>query len=268
MARSPLIWFGGKGISAGNIINYMPEHKKYVEPMCGALHVLSQKERVYHEVVNDIDSDLINFLLIARDHKEELAKACITLPYSRELYERWKREPLPKDEFERAVRFFYLNRSGISKGNAPGAKPGWRHSTKSIQNPAVGYQSACSRIDEFAERLRGVMIEHGDFRTIIEKYDTPDTLFYVDPPYIGREKYYAGNFNETDHRDLAYMLNNIKGKAIVSYYDEPVLKELYKGWRREMFQSFRQVLHSSDAYAEELLLMNFDDGQMNIFDIG
>ncbi|KKX53259.1 DNA adenine methylase [Brevibacillus borstelensis] len=268
MGRSPFIWFGGKGVFARHIIQRMPEHKKYVEPLSGPLHVLSQKKRVYHEVANDIDGDLVNCLLIIRDQPEAFKKACETLPYSRQLYERWKRESLPSDPFERAVRYFYLNRSGISKGNNPTlTKPGWRHSTSSGQNPAMGYQSACQIIEEFAERIRGVMIENDDFRTIIEKYDTPDTLFYVDPPYIGREKYYAGNFTEKDHRDLAHMLNGIKGKAVVSYYDDPLLRELYKGWRREKLESYKQVVNGGDSYAEELLLMNFDDGQITIDDL-
>jgi site-specific DNA-adenine methylase len=36
---------------------------------------------------------------------------------------------------------------------------------------------------------------------IIRVYDSSDTLFYIDPPYIGREKYYAGGFTDQDHRD-------------------------------------------------------------------
>lgn len=267
--RSPLIWFGGKGKVAQLIINYMPPHRSYIEPFGGAAHVIAQKPRAPHEVYNDIDGDLVNFIMIARDQPEKLCRACETLPYSRELYERWKSEPMPSDPFDRAVRFFYLNRSGIAKGNGPGTyKTGWRHSTQFTQNPAVGYQSACKLISSFSERMKGVMIEHDDFRRVIEKYDSTDTLFYVDPPYIGREKYYAGGFTEKDHRELAEILNNIKGKAIVSYYDDPLLTELYPNWRRETFESYKQVVNGDNCFAEELLLMNFDDGQMSIFDYG
>ncbi|BAU28119.1 site-specific DNA-adenine methylase [Aneurinibacillus soli] len=266
--RSPLIWFGGKGKVAKKIISRMPAHKTYVEPFGGAAHVITQKSQISHEVYNDIDGDLVNFLLVARDLPEKLSKACESLPYSRQLYGKWKSEEMPEDEFERAVRFFYLNRSGIAKGNGPGScKTGWRHSTSSNQNPAMGYQSACSLIKAFANRMKGVMIEHDDFRKIIEKYDSPQTLFYVDPPYIGREKFYAGGFTEQDHRELAGPLQNIKGKAIVSYYDDPLLLEIYPDWRRETFESYKQVVNGDNCHAEELLLMNFKEKQMNIFDI-
>lgn len=267
--RSPLIWFGGKGKVAHHIISRMPEHKTYVEPFGGAAHVITQKPRIAHEVYNDIDGELVNFLLVARAEPKRLSEACESLPYSRQLYEQWKNEELPHDEFERAVRFFYLNRSAVAKGNGPGGnKTGWRHSTQSTQNPAMGYQSACKLIPAFADRFKGVMIEHEDYRTIIEKYDSPHVLFYVDPPYIGRERFYAGGFTEQDHRELAELLNNIKGKAIVSYYDDPLLLEIYPKWRRETFDSFKQVVNGDNCYAEELLLMNFDDGQMNLFEFG
>lgn len=262
--RSPLIWLGGKSKVAHEIIRRMPDHKVYVEPFGGAAHVLAQKEPVEYEIYNDIDGELVNFLMIARDKPEELARACETLPYSRQLYEEWRDGEWPEDKFQRAVRFFYLNRCGISKGNGPKTyRTGWRHSAK--VNAAKAYHSAVELLQSFANRLRYVQIEHNDFREILRVYDTPDTLFYVDPPYFGREQYYAGGFTEQDHRDLAEMLSKIKGKAIVSYYDDPLLQELYPGWRRETFTAIKQVVNGTNCKAEELLLMNFDL-QMSLFD--
>ncbi|MBG9774237.1 DNA adenine methylase [Brevibacillus laterosporus] len=259
MAKSTLIWFGGKGKVAKHIITKFPKHRVYVEPFGGAAHVIAQKDPVANEVYNDIDGNVVNFLLVLRDMPERLAQSCQSLPYSRELYEKWKREEMPLDPFEKAVRFFYLNRSGMSRGNGPGcAMTGWRHSISAGQNPAKGYLGACRRMNIFAERLRGVMIEHLDFRKVITKYDSSETLFYVDPPYVGRERFYAGGFAEKDHRDLAEILSQIKGKAIVSYYADPLVDEIYKGWQRETFQSLKQVINGGNCYAEEILLTNFD----------
>jgi len=71
-SKSPLIWFGGKGKTAKHILKHMPVHTCYVEPFGGAAHVIAQKSPVYAEVYNDIDGDLVNFLMIARDHAREL----------------------------------------------------------------------------------------------------------------------------------------------------------------------------------------------------
>lgn len=222
--RSPLIWFGGKSKVAQHIISKMPNHSCYVEPFGGAAHVIAQKAPVYSEVYNDIDGEVVNFLMMAILEPQRLQQACDELPYSRALYDKWKRENPPDDNFARAVRFFYVNRSGIAKGNSDSSfstDTGWRHSRE--HNTARTYRSACQIIPEFSKRMQSVMIDNRDFRDIIRVYDGPDTLFYVDPPYIGREKYYAGGFNEQDHRDLAYLLNGIKGQALISYYDDRML---------------------------------------------
>lgn len=265
---SPLIWFGGKGKQAEHIISKMPGHKVYIEPFGGAAHVISQKPRTSHEVYNDIDGIVVNFILQAIENTEALIERCAVLPYSRELYDTWRKEELPRDPLERAVRFFYLNRSAISKGNFDEVpKTGWRHSTTSSQNPAMGYVNACQKIKTFALRMQGVMIERLDFRTIIEKYDSTEALFYVDPPYIGREKYYAGGFTLEDHYDLAKLLDSARGKVIVSYYDDPIINELYGQWNIERHGAFKQAVGAQNVggQAEELLIMNFETKQLSLF---
>lgn len=266
MTRSPLIWFGGKGKTAHHIIKHFPPHKCYVEPFGGAAHVIAQKSPVECEVYNDIDESVVNFLKVASICTEQLVEVCDAIPYSRALYEKWKREEPPKGDFDRAVRFFYLNRSGIAKGNADEGfctNTGWRHSHST--NTARAYYNAVQTIKDFANRMKNVMIDNRDFRDIIRVYDSQDTLFYVDPPYVGREKYYAGGFSEKDHRDLAEMLNNACGKVILSYYDDPLLDELYPIWKRETFQAARQVVNGDNNTAVEILLMNFDNGQLTLF---
>lgn len=270
--RSPLIWFGGKSKVAQHIISKMPDHNCYVEPFGGAAHVIAQKAPVYSEVYNDIDGEVVNFLMMAISEPQQLQQACDALPYSRSLYEKWKREKPPDDDFTRAVRFFYTNRSGIAKGNSDckfSTDTGWRHGKDN--NTARTYRSACQIIPDFSKRMQSVMIDNRDFRDIIRVYDGPDTLFYVDPPYIGREKYYAGGFHEQDHRDLAELLNGIKGQAIISYYNDRLLDELYPAaesggkWHREGFQAARQVVNGNNNTAQELLLMNYHIGQIQLF---
>ncbi|KKC45841.1 DNA methyltransferase [Paenibacillus sp. D9] len=268
MARSPILWFGGKSKYADHIMGFFPAHRVYAEPFGGGAHVIAKKPRATHEVYNDIDGNVVNFILQASSDPERLAKACMNIPYSRFVYERWKREPLPEETFERAVRWFYLNRSGIAAGNAAEvSNTGWRHSIWSGQNPANGYLSACQEIENFAARMQGVMIECTDFREVIRLYDSPDTLFYVDPPYVGREKFYAGGFSEKDHRDLAEMLNGIQGKAVLSYYEDPLVSELYPEWHKETFSVYKQVAggRGTNSPAEEVLLMNYDNGQLTLF---
>lgn len=262
--RSPLIYFGGKSRLAKKLIDLFPEHKTYAEPFAGAGHVLIQKKPSAVEVYNDISSNAVNFFLVVRENPTRFYEAVESLPYSRELYEQWRDEPLPDDSFERAVRWFYINRSGMC-GSYKGKTSIWRHGV--TNNTASSYRTACDLIEPLSNRMRKVKIECKDFREIITKYDSIKTFFYVDPPYIGREFRYEGGFTQKDHIDLAELLNNIKGKAMVSYYDDPLLSQLYARWNRLEIDSYnysRMVKQGeSKTNATELVLMNYDGGHIN-----
>ncbi|MGF7535545.1 DNA adenine methylase [Bacillus mexicanus] len=260
--HSPIRWFGGKHYLAKDIIPLIPEHHCYVETFAGGGHVLTQKEPSKVEVYNDIDGDLINFLLTLRNSREELLAALKTLPTSRLLSEEWSKQPLPKDNFERAVRWYYLLRHLIVPANNEDFKSGFR--AGKIKNTAFDYQNSIVRLKQFEERLRNVLIECLDFREIIKRYDGPNTFFYIDPPYVGRENYYKGGFTEKDHIELAELLRNIKGKALVSYYPDPLIESLYKDWN---IKSMNAVVGTGVHKAEkgqskkretELFIMNYD----------
>ena len=267
--RSPIRWFGGKHYLAPLIINLMPPHTCYVEPFGGGANVIAQKPPVEVEVFNDIDEDLINFLMVLRSDPEKLVRVLETIPYSIALFERMKWEEKPNDPFERAVNWFYVMRSSICFSN--NHKSGWRRSNQ--RNSARDYQSAVKGLLSFAKRFRTVMIERRDFREIISFYDSPETLFYVDPPYRGREFRYKGGFADQDHIDLAETLMRIKGKAIVSYYEDELINQLYQEWRKIEVGTKKMsvVIGKGEGIerpaATELLYMNYSDNQMSIFEI-
>lgn len=259
--HSPIRWFGGKHYLAKDIIPLMPQHHCYVEPFAGGGHVLTQKEPSRVEVYNDLDGDLINFLMTLRNSKESLLEALETLPSSRLLAKTWSEQPLPEDPFERAVRWYYLLRHVVVPCN--GVKSGFR--SGKIKSTAFDYQNSVVRLEQFERRLRNVNIEMLDYKECIERYDGENTFFFIDPPYVGREKMYKGQFNEQAHRELAELLRNIKGKALVSYYPDPLIEELYQDWRPVTVDALigSSVIKASKGQkkraATELFLMNYDE---------
>ncbi|RST60389.1 DNA adenine methylase [Siminovitchia terrae] len=132
----------------------------------------------------------------------------------------------------------------------------------------MGYVNACQVIRKFVKRMQGVMIERLDFRTLIEKYDSEEAFFYVDPPYAGREKSYAGGFTLEDHYELGELLNSARGKVILSYYDDPIIAEIYGHWNIERHSAFKQAVGGQNVggLAEELLIMNYETRQLSLFD--
>lgn len=92
-------------------------------------------------------------------------------------------------------------------------------------------------------------ILNSDYKEVISKYDSPETFFYLDPPYMGREKYYINHdFDENSHYELSHILNNIKGRFALSYYYFDGIKELYPNCR---FESKKTIMGT------EWLIMNY-----------
>lgn len=93
-----------------------------------------------------------------------------------------------------------------------------------------------NHLHQIVERLQMVQIENDDALTIIKRYDTPDTLFYVDPPYIFSTRSaswraaYKYELTDDQHHELAHVLNRIKGMVILSGYHSSIYEQLYEGW--------------------------------------
>jgi DNA adenine methylase len=236
---SPLPWVGGKNASAERIVSAFPPpdaYDTYVEVFGGAAHVLVRKPPFKHiEVYNDLNDDLVRFWMAARNQPEALQQRIDTLPYSRSLYAAYRqslRRHESMDELERAARWFYLLRSTF--GGVPDFSKGWGYTIQQGSNKAHSIRTATALLTLIAERFRSVQIEHQDFASIIQTYQTPRTLFYVDPPYIGCEDYYDDTdgtalFTEQDHHRLAALLNATPALVAVSYYEHPLVRELIAG---------------------------------------
>jgi len=97
-----------------------------------------------------------------------------------------------------------------------------------------GWLSAIDMLPEIAQRLIRVQIECNDFRKVINTYDTQETFFYLDPPYVPdtrRAGQYRCEMSIDDHKDLVDILLKIKGKAMLSGYEHNVYKPLEQaGW--------------------------------------
>ena len=106
-------------------------------------------------------------------------------------------------------------------------------------------------------------IENMDFQKVIEKYDSPTTYFYLDPPYFKTETYYsAHDFGKDDHERLCKLIKGIEGKFSLSYYDFPQLSEwLPKDEYRWETKNFKKAAATKKDGTQnegtELLIMNY-----------
>jgi DNA adenine methylase len=216
---------GGKSYIAEWIVSKFPPHKTYVEVFGGGASVLFAKPRSPVEVYNDKWGDIVNLFLVLRDKPLELKRFLTYTPFSHQLFDEYRekfRKRDFRDDVERAGIIFFL--LWASK-NADLVDCEWLAQRR--RNLALAMKNTVDKLEVFAERLRGVIIENMDFEEVIRRYDGEDTLFYCDPPYPVRDQYYLYDFCYRDHYRLAKVLSSIKGKAAVSYYSDPRIEELY-----------------------------------------
>lgn len=240
--RSPITWFGGKGRLAPRLLPLLPPHRTYVEPFGGGASVLLAKAPAAVEVYNDLDSGLVHFFRTLRDPVlfARLCHMASLTPYSREEYfnclKTWEQSP---DPVERAWRWFVVARMSFS-GRFGGSI------SMNVANSARGMAGTCSRwlsimemLPAIARRMQCVQIEHLDYRRVLALYDTPETLFYCDPPYMPQSRrggVYRHDFSDADHDSLLDALQNLSGMVALSGYASPLYARLEKaGWRREDF---------------------------------
>lgn len=105
-----------------------------------------------------------------------------------------------------------------------------------------------------------VQIENAPAVEVIERYDTPETLFYLDPPYVhdarGDKHAYYGEMTDAQHTELAHLLHGIKARAAVSGYRSDLYDSLYADWRR--VDAPEKNCHSVRQPRQESLWVNYE----------
>jgi len=243
MITSPAIrYHGGKFRLAPWILEHFPDHRIYVEPFGGAAGVLIQKPRAYSEVYNDLDGDLVNFFRVVQnpEQRQRLVQACVFTPYARAEFEQaW--EPA-EDPVERARRLIIRAQMGFGSAGATKGTTGFRIDTKREYETAqhVWAQYPASLVS-LGQRLTGVMIENRPALDVIGAHDTPETLFYVDPPYVhdtrcrgsmNTARGYRHEMSDSDHVALLERLQDVQGMVLLSGYPHPLYEQHLAAWER------------------------------------
>lgn len=266
----------------------------YVEVFGGGGSVLLNKERSVREVLNDANGNLINLYRVVREHPDELKDRLLYVMHNREDFK------IAQRRLEEATgRCFPVllqqdGNSSDSQGKLAEKKP---EVSSPVLRAADFYQvvrqsyagngkqfSAVARsmwagfpaIDRVAGRLQGVTLEKEDFGVIFQRYDSPTTVFYIDPPYFFTEDYYPGNiFLRSDHQRLAAILLNAEGLWLLSYNLCPEVLELYQqpGIFIEQVDRINNMAqrYEGGAVYQEVLISNYDtrksaQAQLHLFE--
>ncbi len=257
---SPVRWIGGKGTNYQWIISHFPEHRVYVESFGGGASVLLNKDPAKVEIYNDMDADLVALFDVLRDpQRGKLLQLQLALTpfHEAEFHRAWSTDR-PEDPIEYARWVMIRLRMAFGGGGSRGHKPGFAFGTS--VNAALAW---CNKVDELVpviERLRRVTIMSRDAIDVIKRFDSIDTLHYCDPPYVMDTrtcKAYRHEMTDDQHLQLGEVLNNVQGKVVLSGYDSPLYKKLYKGWRTDKREQLLQCSRDKTQRRVEMVWMNF-----------
>lgn len=219
--RNAFPYPGGKSTLAHWLIDHLPPHHAFVDVFHGGGSVLVQKPESKIEVVNDKDSDIVQFLRVLRERPDDLREWFESITVARDTHRRFANQFYagyrPDDPVERAGRFGYLRHTqfAVKYTSVSGVR------ARGDRNTASRVRDWSDSLEELAERYRHVQVENRDWRDVINRYDGGDVCFYADPPYpdASRCMYRVGD--EFDHEALADQLAEIDGDWLVSYERVP-----------------------------------------------
>lgn len=244
--RPVLRYLGGKWRLAPWIISFFPSHRVYVEPFGGAASVLLRKERSMGECYNDLDGEVVNLFRVLRDRdqSEELQRLLRLTPFSREEFEGAYIEAV--EPVERARRLVVRSYMGHGSSSAVSIKnTGFRASlvNRGGMLPAGEWPGLPAALNLVTSRLDGVLIEQRPALQVIERYDEPGALIYLDPPYVtetrslkrrGGKPSHAYKFEMTteEHAELLTRADQCKAAVVLSGYPSEAYESLLHGWQR------------------------------------
>ena len=242
--KPPLKWHGGKYYLATRLVEMMPPHQQYVEPFFGGGTVLLAKDPAgVAEVVNDLNGHLTNFWRVLQDESlfSAFYRIIQVVPFSEtEWREARARLENMEDPVQRAVAFYIECRQSHSGRRVSFAAITKSRLRQGMNEQAAAWMTAVDGLPAIHARLRRVTILNRDALKVIRQMDTPQTLFYLDPPYLHSTRSTVSEYGDQEmskaqHEKLLSLLLIVQGKVMLSGYPSPLYDERLERWRKVDF---------------------------------
>lgn len=252
-------YHGGKFRVANWIIGNMMPHRCYIEPFGGGGSVLLRKPPAMTEVYNDLDDQIFNLFWVIRNHPEQLEQALRNTIYARREYE-LSRKP-SEDRIENARRVIVHSHMAFSTTNTD-ANTGFRAAINctSYTSQVSTFNKLNDLVAPLKKRLERVIIENRDAFDIMDAFDLPTTLAYLDPPYMpetrsksSMNRGYRLNFTREDHVRLLERAKKFSGMVIISGYENELYNDMLPGWNK----AYKKSATDSLKQKTEVLYMNY-----------
>lgn len=236
--KTPISYYGGKQKLATKIISLIPDHVLYAEPFTGGAAVFFAKEPSEVEVLNDTNKELMNFYRTVQNDFVGLEKEIRITLHSRDLYRKASviyNHPDMFTEIKRAWALWVLSTQSFS--SMLDGSFGFDKSAQTTTRKIINNRNRFT--EDYAIRLQNVQLESADALYVIGSRDTPNSFFYIDPPYFNSNCGHYDGYSEQDFENLLLLISKINGKFLLSSYPSALLLKYTKlfGWHMWSYET-------------------------------
>lgn len=256
--KTPISYYGGKQRLLPHILPLIPAHSLYTEPFCGGCAVLFAKEPVDCEVINDTNTELINFYRVAQSDFVALKKKIDGTLHSRSEHSHAQHINTHPQFFGPTDRAWAV--WACSKMSFAAMLDSTFGYDRSGTTALKLFNAKANFTEELCGRLGKVTIENEDGVKMIARYDCETAFHFVDPPYINSDcGHYAGSFNSEDFLRLLETLSNVKGKFMLTMFPHDKITEFADryGWAIHRIERTITASKTNRRRQEEWIVTNF-----------
>lgn len=249
--KPPFGRVGNKFRLRDNIVPLIPQHKIYVEPFAGSAAIFFNKEKAKINVLNDLNKDVIKRLRMVKNAPSDLStykQDLNTMPKIKKFYTNHsnsKQDELLIEHIRTSNGFNSIYVDSVSK-------------ICNVYNPFTPFE----RLPEYKHFLKGVKLLSKDYEEIIDKWDSPETFFFIDPPYENTNKSFDyAEDEEFDFERLCDTLHNIKGFFMLTINDSSYIRKLFNDFyikKINVPQYWGNVSGKKNKPRKELIIMNYE----------
>ncbi|MEA5508422.1 DNA adenine methylase [Crocosphaera sp. UHCC 0190] len=236
MIKSPLRYPGGKSRAIKQIEQQLPQNfTEYREPFVGGGSVFIYLKQIKPDLkiwINDLNPELYLFWKFAQSNLQELVtnlrEIKLTRTDGKKLFaELTKVDVTELSDFDRAIRFFILNRITFSGTVESGGFSQSAFHTRFTE-------SSINRLENLKNILPDIYITNLDYREVI-KEKVKDVFIFLDPPYLAatKSRLYGkdGNLHTSfNHGEFAEAMAKCSHQWLITYDDSPEIRNYFENF--------------------------------------
>lgn len=208
---------GSKRVIINDIEPVIPEHDLYVEPFVGGGAVffgLADDIIGNRKVISDADKELMEgYRLLKSANPDAPYRVPASVPAKQQFV-----NTTHTNKEDKLISRLLMTCNTFSNIGYGRIYKNYTHASK------------LKKIAEYKKRLQNTTILSQDYKSVIKKYDTPDTFFFLDPPYEKSGGLYLSNEKGISFPEMAEILKKIKGDFLLTINDSPEIRQIFSGF--------------------------------------